>query len=232
MLGEKNPATRPPSTTTIRIGIPAPSIKAKSNAIASPATAPITLPATSSLRRIRSKESAPESRRPILSARACRGASTRSPNGRSSSLVSSLGASVMAWRTASERVTPPSAPSPTAVATRTSASTTSITPMRKNRITSHLHLRESAHPEHADAEQRRGPEQHQPADRLGEERHDVVTVGAHEIEQEHRRETAEHPGRHLALGRESGDLATHVLALTHGRGDGVEQLGEVASDLT
>ena len=64
------------------------------------------LPARSSLWRIRSAVSAPVSRRPMPAKRSSRGASTRSENGWSSSLVSSLGASVIASRTASEPADP------------------------------------------------------------------------------------------------------------------------------
>ncbi len=95
-----------------------------------PTTSPITLPATtrstvqpgglparSSLWRIRSPVSAPVNRRPIRSAAARSGASTRSEKGLSRSLLSSFGPEAIASSTARERLSPRASASPRAVET-------------------------------------------------------------------------------------------------------------------
>ncbi len=100
------------------------------NAATTPATNPTILPATtrstvqpgglparSSLCRIRSPVSAPVNRRPIRSAAARSGASTRSAKGLSRSLVSSFGPEDMASSTASERLSPRASASPRAAET-------------------------------------------------------------------------------------------------------------------
>ena len=72
--------------------------------------------------------------------------------------------------------------------------------------------------------------EHQPAQRPAEEHGDVVVPGEQQVDEEERRQAAEHERGELALRRQRGDLAAHVLALADGGGDRLEQLGEVAAD--
>ncbi len=170
MFGPKNPATVPPATTTSMTAGPKPRTRQKRDDIPRPATAPTILPAEtlstvqpggfparSSLCRIRSVASAPVSRRPSFTNRAYSGSITRSPNERSSSLVISVGAAVIASRTARERLIPwlSGAMPPTAAKTTNRARNTMATPANRIIVVicSHVDFHYFAHPEAPDAEQ-------------------------------------------------------------------------------
>ena len=85
--------------------------------------------------RILSALSAPESRRPRPTNRFCRGSSTRSPNGLSSSRVSSFGAVVIASMSSSDRATPVAVVVPrSAEPASPSATNTSSTPMMNSMV--------------------------------------------------------------------------------------------------
>src|SRR4051794_30257423 len=163
------------------------SISEKTSPPTRPTTAPITLPdrtrstvqpgglpARSSLRRIRSAVSAPEKRRPSFVARFSNGSRTRSAKDRSSWSVSSLGAWVIASRTASERMTPPSPVELNADPSKTMASTTRATPRMKRMVISHLHLDQSTHPEDPDPEDGDGSREHRPSEGFAEHHDHVV----------------------------------------------------------
>ncbi len=62
----------------------------------------------------------------------------------------------IASSTASERCIPCGCGFPTAMATSTMAASSSITPITKSSVISHLHLDQPGHPERADAEQQCG----------------------------------------------------------------------------
>src|SRR6478735_3741337 len=196
---------------------------------------PTGLPATSSRRRIRSAASPPDRRRAMSTARAWTGAMTRSANDSSYSLVSSVGALLRACTRATDRSTPdtacPEAVVPTAAETSTTARMTRAPPRIRRMVTSHLDLDDAGHPEDAHREDDRGADEHQDAQRTREEHDHVVVVGEQQVEQERRRETAQDHRGQLALRGEGGDLAADVLALAHGGGDRVEQLGQVSTDL-
>src|SRR3954447_3094488 len=182
-------------TMTMIFMVGEPSIREKRRPPTRPTTAPITLPertrstvqpdglpARSSLRRIRSAVSAPEKRRPSFVARLSNGSRMRSANGRSSWSLSSLGAFVIASRTARDRMTPPWPVGLNAEASRTMASTTRATPRTKRMAISHLHLDQSTHPEDPDAEDGDGPREHRPAEGLPEHHDHIVVVRQEKVD--------------------------------------------------
>src|SRR4051794_27557045 len=195
----------PATATSFIMGEP--SISWKTTPVTRPATAPRTLPdstrstvqpgglpARSSLRRMRSAVSAPEMRRPSPVALLCSGSRTRSAKDLSSSLLSSLGALVIASSTGSERVTPDSVEAVRAEPTRMIARRTSATPRMNRIVMSHLHLDQSAHPEDTDPEDRGGAREHRPAQRLLEHDDHVVVVRQQKVDHEQRRKATQHPG--------------------------------------
>ncbi len=67
---------------------------------------------------------------------------------------------------------------------------------------------------------------------LVDQRFQVVTVGGPEEHEEQERQGAEHDGGDPALSGQGPDLALEAVAGTHGVTDGLQHLGEVATDLT
>ena len=196
-------------------------------------SSPRGLPARSSLRRIRSAVSAPESRRP---------SPQRAPLQRLEHPVarttcrapwsSSFGALVIASRTASERVTPLSVARAERRADQDDRQEDEARCRERRGWPSHTSTLTSRLIQNTPiAKDGRRACEHRPAQRLLEHDDDVVVVRQQKVDHEERRKAAQHPRGELSFCGQRGDLATDVLALAHRGGHRVEQLGEVAADL-
>ena len=183
---------------------------------------------------MRSLLSAPDSRRPRPAKRFCSGISTRSPNDLSRSALSSVGAVVMASISSIDRATPVlGAALRAAEAARPRAVNTSRMPMMKSMVmaqTSTLMIRDIQNAPTARITTE-PPSMSQPSGLL-EERRDVLVPREEQVDEEQRRQAAEHERGQLALRGEGGDLTAHVLPLADGARHGLEQLGQVATDAT
>src|SRR6188508_2559104 len=113
-------------------------------------------------------------------------------------------------------------------APRAAAATASNT-MRK--IISNLDIDDLAEPEPARDGQDPGDDQAHDPEEVVRQRLQVVELDQVDREGEHGRGQAEHHGREPAFGCEGAQLAADPLALDHRVGDGVEQDGEVSTDL-